>query len=182
MVFGGGMSGPAPQTVRDLKARGDLASTEALQTTLGDRFLLVFRNDEEGPPSKRATTMNITHNVPGDEVDLSASEEIIKGLVYPLGLVRGSQLIISVGRLQSNDVQLPDGSISAFHAVFKINLQEGLRLQDMHSTNGTWIDGVAVPPEGVGPPVVVHSGNSIRFGAVGCVFLDADGLFQILSR
>lgn len=107
---------------------------------------------------------------------------------------------ISLGRAANNDVTVVHPSVSKLHAHFLVPdewLEEGpgtdggrrtplpgtlaalsrrsgrdhgLRLVDVGSSNGTWVDDARLTPE---QPVVVDVGAELRFGDVVCTLLDA---------
>ena len=67
---------------------------------------------------------------------------------------------ISIGRLASNDVSLPeDRSVSRRHAVIRRS-NVGYVIEDQQSNNGTYVDG-----EKILYPFVLHNGQSIKIGA-----------------
>jgi len=76
---------------------------------------------------------------------------------------------IFLGRSSDNDIQIEDGAISRTHLkIFRIG--EMLFIEDLKSTNGTFINGeLVVPGEGfeVGEEDTISLGNSvIRFGEI----------------
>lgn len=67
---------------------------------------------------------------------------------------------ISIGRLASNDVALPDDrSVSRRHAVIRRS-NVGYVIEDQQSNNGTFVDG-----EKILYPFVLHNGQTIKVGA-----------------
>lgn len=86
---------------------------------------------------------------------------------------------VSVGRNDGNDVVLPDPSVSRFHAFLRELPDGSLQVQDARSANGTFARGTEVPRQGEGAPVALHSGDSIRFGDVHGVVVDAAGLAEL---
>lgn len=88
-------------------------------------------------------------------------------LILVEGGVRGALLpldrcINSLGRSSDNTLQLLDRTISRHHALLKCN-QGGpvALLTDLHSSNGTFCNGQAVPGGGTSP---VRDGDLIRLG------------------
>jgi len=67
-----------------------------------------------------------------------------------------------VGRAPDNAVQLPESSVSRYHAHLKVDDDGMARLTDLGSTNGTYLDGERIPDH---TPVVLRDGNRIRFGS-----------------
>jgi hypothetical protein len=86
---------------------------------------------------------------------------------------------ISVGRLDGNDIGLSDQTVSKFHAFIKEGPGATLVLQDARSRNGTFVNGVAVPGRGLGPPTALNIGDSVRFGSIVCSFVDAELLRRL---
>ncbi len=118
----------------------------------------------------------------------------------PLGAVKDEYLIypvassgrspypsrVTVGRTKNNDIILPDDSVSKFHAFFKESSDAAdggemrLLLQDAGSRNGTLMDGVPVPSNRHGTPVLVQTGARLTFGRVELTFLDVAGLRELV--
>lgn len=69
--------------------------------------------------------------------------------------------MITVGRSENNDIRIPHGSVSKFHAFFRKDLfSREMTLQDAGSRFGTYLNGNKVTPT-AGVPVA--SGDSILF-------------------
>src|SRR5262245_6850823 len=62
-----------------------------------------------------------------------------------------------VGRHTDAHLQLEDAGVSRRHAEFRYT-EHGLELKDLHSQNGTFVNGVRVAH------TLVHAGDKIRFG------------------
>lgn len=117
--------------------------------------------------------------VPGIESETTGETLVI---IHPLARRAGSEHpFISIGRVDKNDVCLADETVSKFHAYVK-ETQGVYALQDARSRNGTTLDGVTVPGRGLGDPLTLKSGQSIRFGGVDGAFLDAKSTFELLTR
>lgn len=104
-------------------------------------------------------------------------------LVFPIRKTERSLIdrFYSVGQTRNNDVTIRDVSVSKFHAFFQDGENGvGLTLQDSNSTNGTLIDGAAVPHQGEGDPMPVRSGALIRFGTVELTFLAARDFYNLV--
>jgi hypothetical protein len=95
---------------------------------------------------------------------------------------------VTLGRDAGCDVVLADGSVSSLHARFTLRLEEpdddeddGKRffVEDAGSSNGTFIDGEAIPPA---TPSRVEDQASIRFGPqVKVQFFTSAGFFQFMD-
>ena len=102
--------------------------------------------------------------------------------VMPVVKRRASTLaFISIGRLDGNDIAIADDSVSKFHAFIKE--KDGVyTLQDGGSRNGTTVNGEPVAPRGEGPPTVLGSRASVRFGVVHTSFMSAADLLELAKR
>jgi len=76
-------------------------------------------------------------------------------VTFPLD---GEKLVI--GRSRSCDVRIRDDSVSRLHAAF-VWRAEGLVLEDMGSSNGTFVNGQRVLE-----PRIVAAGDDVRFGSL----------------
>ncbi len=74
--------------------------------------------------------------------------------------------MVTLGRASNNDVVLPHGAVSKFHAYLR-RLEGRWLLSDAGSRNGTTVNGVAIAHD---RPVAVASGDRIVLG--GAVVLD----------
>lgn len=86
---------------------------------------------------------------------------------------------ISVGRARNCDVSFRHPSVSTLHALFRIDGQQQLTVTDQDSSNGTFVNGERLVAN---RPRRVHPQDRIQFGAVDAMVLDADGMFDLLSR
>ena len=67
-----------------------------------------------------------------------------------------------LGRAADNTIQLPDGSISRYHAYLGEDEEGQFRLSDLGSTNGTFLNGRRLPEN---TPARVLDGDRLQFGA-----------------
>ena len=67
-----------------------------------------------------------------------------------------------LGRSADNTIQLPDASISRYHAFLGDDDEGQVRLTDLGSTNGTFLNGRRLPEN---TPVRVQDGDRLQFGA-----------------
>ncbi len=86
---------------------------------------------------------------------------------------------VRVGRADSCDIKVDHGSVSKDHAEFVLAEESTLKLLDLGSTNGTFINNRRLEPK---TATVVSPDDTVRFGlATGFYLLNADGFFQYLT-
>src|SRR6266513_5117750 len=71
--------------------------------------------------------------------------------------------VITIGRVPLNHVVIDNPTVSAQHAILA-RLGDSYRLKDLHSTNGTQVNGVSITD------AELKDGDKIRFGSVLAVF------------
>jgi diguanylate cyclase (GGDEF)-like protein len=84
------------------------------------------------------------------------------------GGIPGAMLQLSrtgtrIGRAIDNTLQLPETSISRYHAMLCQDEVGQIRLTDLGSTNGTFVNGKRVPDH---TPICIKDGDRIQFGSV----------------
>jgi diguanylate cyclase (GGDEF)-like protein len=123
----------------------------------GDRVLSGFEPD--------VTMQRAAHDSLGYRNDQSCLVQI-----YPADVVHGMMLIESdelvIGRDSDADLMLPDNSVSRRHAIIR-RTDEGFEIEDLGSTNGTFVDGKQTGRR------LLHSGDTIRLGIFLYKFLSA---------
>jgi hypothetical protein len=84
------------------------------------------------------------------------------GSDWPAGTVFELDSITVVGRDLDAGLALTDPTLSSRHAV--LTHRDGAWwVEDLHSTNGTFLNGSRLPPE---VPAITRSGDVVQFGAV----------------
>jgi len=88
-------------------------------------------------------------------------------LVVISGGIPGAMLRLSaggsrLGRSGDNTIQLPDPSVSRYHAFLGTDDEGQTRLTDLGSTNGTFVNGQRLPVE---TPVRINDGDRLQFGS-----------------
>jgi len=68
-----------------------------------------------------------------------------------------------VGRNRESDLCLPVGTVSRRHAIVE-NVPEGWRVRDLHSENGTWVNGDRIWEH------LLADGDQVQFGTVALIF------------
>jgi pSer/pThr/pTyr-binding forkhead associated (FHA) protein len=86
-----------------------------------------------------------------------------------------SGAMFSIGRIDGNDLIMPDYVISKKHAIIEIK-RSGYFLKDGGSTNGTTLKGVRLQNK----PVPLHDRDVISFARYEFTFLFPGSLYDIL--
>ena len=114
-------------------------------------------------PTTGLTTIGNLSNAPGRASIVDAFNAVPTTLVIIDGPLAGSEINVDrrelrIGRAPNSDLVLDDDYVSANHARLH-KVDEGWMLQDLNSTNGTFVDGVRI-----GAPVKVQDDMQIRIG------------------
>jgi hypothetical protein len=150
-------------------------------------FFLVGGEQLEPPKPKSATdfdlmTRRITRpmDMPKDQPPEPA-EDANHGIYAfaVLKVVEAFESMITVGRTKTNDIVLPDNSVSKVHAFFKLD-GEKLEIADAGSRNGTWVNKEKLVSKG--PGVAIESGKHVKFGRIEFELLEAGPCWDRLQR
>jgi hypothetical protein len=106
---------------------------------------------------------------------LAASDGL--ALAIALEPARSGASQVTLGRGHACDVELDDGTLSQLHCVF-LKTPDGWRVEDLGSTNGTWVDGNRLPNR---QPTPVAEGTRIQAAQVLLTFHDSQGLWRRLE-
>jgi hypothetical protein len=108
----------------------------------------------------------------------SAASEALRHAIYPL--VKGeysttSSRSFTIGRIDGNDMIMPDFAISKKHAI--INRDDGsYYIKDLGSTNGTLVNGTRLDKK----PVKIHDKDVLSFARYEFTFLIPASLYKML--
>ncbi len=161
--------------LRSLEKDATGLSPEDFADRYGHGFLLVTAMDLRGPDTPARTEVQFD----GESIsrDGTATLSLLAFAIRRTGRSVGH--LITLGRTGNNDVVLSDHSVSRFHAYLKE--QDGrFQIQDAGSTNGTTVNRVPVPVQGLGAPADLKNGDNMRVGQVELTFLDADALREFV--
>ncbi|MDQ3035144.1 MAG: FHA domain-containing protein, partial [Myxococcota bacterium] len=93
------------------------------------------------------------------EVDSAGAGALAAAVSHNVNLDRP---VISIGRAPENDLVLPHATVSSHHARFT-RMQDGsVRVEDLGSTNGTYVEGERVGPRGA----IARPGQRVSVGTV----------------
>ncbi len=165
---------PAMLRVNTLKNDAVRLGAGWLTETHGRGFLVLHagKGSAVGPLFR---TRNVDPNAA--PVESTGSMEI--GIMPLARTPQSSNPFVCIGRLDGNDVCLPDDTVSKLHAIVREDQRGVLTLLDARSKNGTWLDGALVPARGEGEAELLKSGQTVRFGSVTTTYLDAIALHEM---
>jgi pSer/pThr/pTyr-binding forkhead associated (FHA) protein len=114
-------------------------------------------------PTTGLTNVGNFSPAPGSATIVSAISETPATLVVIDGPLQGLEMVldrkeIRIGRAPNNEFVIEDDYASSQHARLQRN-DEGWLLQDLNSTNGTYVDGARI-----GAPVLIKQEMQIRIG------------------
>jgi len=114
-------------------------------------------------PTTGLTNVGNFSPAPGSATIVSAISETPATLVVIDGPLQGLEMVldrkeIRIGRAPNNEFVIEDDYASSQHARLQRN-DEGWILQDLNSTNGTYVDGARI-----GAPVLIKQEMQIRIG------------------
>ena len=127
-----------------------------------------FRFEFDEPVAVRARDAGATSVMPDMQRPALAELEITEG-VEKKRTHRIDRPVCSIGRGKQNDIHLGHESVSASHASLLLK-GDVWYLTDLHSANGTYVDGYRIAGERALSP-----GCTIRMGKVGMTFRPARG-------
>lgn len=147
----------------------------------GDAFLLHHGPLQRlEPRSLDGATLNIETPSTVADVPFNPRHDF---LVFPLRRKPDSvDEVIWLGQSESNDVVIPDASVSAIHAFVQVDRVERFFIQDMNSRNGTKVSGQKVPGHGHGKPVELTVAADVELGARRMTFLPAAEFQNLVLR
>lgn len=140
----------------------------ALATEIAPAFLLSFISPSAlVRPGKTANGPDLQTLA----VDTSTADLVLRFL--PVKKKPESQnRFVGIGRLDGNDISLPDATVSKFHAYILSDPNGVFRLVDADSSNGTFVERRRVPARAA-DAVIIKSGDAIRFGSHATSFMTA---------
>jgi hypothetical protein len=150
-----------------LAEAGARLGRERFQKNYGDAFLLLARVGG-GPDGFSAE--------PVTAVERTGPRTM---MAYPLKKRPDAPYdFVSVGRSPQNDVVLMESSVSRMHATLDKD-GEQWRILDAGSRHGTKVNGELAPARGHGQPIVLTSGDRVKFGDVIVSFVGAAGVLDL---
>ena len=114
-----------------------------------------------------------------DGEEASSPSETLKHAIYPLvkGEYGAGRLnTFTIGRVDGNDMTMPDYAISKEHAILEIK-RGNYTIRDCDSTNGTIVNGKRLDKK----PVNLQNGDVVGFARYEFTFLFPEALYDMLS-
>lgn len=176
MLNGSGRVGlPALQKVRLMSDLESFVAFVRLPVLIGSAIL-------SGTPDTTAVAdknHTVVFDIMESSEDDTSSSDSLKKAVYPLvrnALTLASKSTFSVGRVDTNDIVMPDFALSKQHATIEVD-KGTYRLRDCDSTNGTALNGQRLNPKA---PQVLKDGDLVSFARYEFTFLSPESLYDEL--
>jgi hypothetical protein len=128
--------------------------------------------------SREAMNRTVIFEVDEGE-EASSPSETLKHAIYPLvkgEYATGQRNIFTVGRVDGNDMIMPDYAISKQHAIIEIKRGNYL-IRDCGSTNGTSVNGKRLDKK----PAQLRAGDVVGFARYEFTFLFPNSLYRMIS-
>jgi hypothetical protein len=138
--------------------------------------------DELKPLPGKAKTAIFDPVDPGDLAPLNAGVDQLVFPLHPMMPGAPGAETISIGRSEANDVVIPDESVSAIHAFVQVGEGGEMGIEDLNSTNGSFVNGSRVPPQGAQAPTPLRAGDHVQLGSAEFTFLPAEDFRGLVSR
>ena len=144
--------------VNDIRVSGSQNITEGSLVGLGDYRLRIERLTPKG-------------GIGGISTALVSPDQAHARLILLTGRQTGREVLLfepitSIGRIDENDVSIPDISVSRHHAQLRLQPDGSYVLIDLNSSNGTYHKGHQIHQ-----PTLVNPGDKVGFGSIECVII-----------
>lgn len=135
----------------------------------------------------RAPPQNVTEsdhwmmtNTGGEMTRPRAGEPLILLVEKVPGRMNPFAMGVTIGRVESNDIVVDDGSVSRFHAWLQHDERtQAWTVTDAESKNGTFVDGRKLAGK---ERAVLNDGSELRVGDVALRFMLPDALIAFVDR
>jgi pSer/pThr/pTyr-binding forkhead associated (FHA) protein/Mg-chelatase subunit ChlD len=159
----------ARQRVEDLAARAAAGATDA------------------GDLRAEGTALALAHSLVGpftslvaEDLEVSVQKRqvrktrlLVSSVNVPMTGLTVERARVTIGRGSGADLQLPDNNVSRMHCELVLN-DDAWEVRDLHSVNGTWVNGKNVRQGRIEP------GATLKVGDTTLRFEFADGFFETL--
>lgn len=161
-VYVGDMRSANGVFVNDRRIHGEVEVTLDDQLRMGEFFIEIEVLRDPQTDAGISTAQVQPNNAHGKLVVLSGAQAGREVLLF--------EPLVTIGRIEENDVQLPDISVSRHHARLQYQQTGDYVLVDLGSSNGTHLQGLRVEK-----PMRVSIGDRIHFGSIECLVAATNG-------
>jgi hypothetical protein len=179
MVSSSGRIGlPVLQQVAQSLSRDDFVRFMQQSVLAGAAIHLGTLSAQSGAGPRALNRTVLFEPLEGSQEQVSASESL-KQAIYPLvrsEFATSAGAMFSIGRIDGNDLIMPDYAISKKHAILEIK-RGGYFLKDCGSTNGTTLKGERLQNK----PVELRDRDVISFARYEFTFLFPGSLYDMLT-
>lgn len=132
----------------------------------------------EAPPSRASTEEDWAPTDAGLKTRPTAADPLVFPVEKVAGRANPFAMGVTVGRVETNDVIVDDGSVSRFHAWLQYDArQKQWWLCDAESKNGTFLGAQRLEPN---QKVLLPEGARVKFGDAAMLFLSPDALAKLV--
>jgi hypothetical protein len=161
-------------TIADYREKVATMTREEFLAHHTRRFLVAMGRTAGAPVARNEEDEEITavyeHNLKAH-----LGTHPLAGHVYELGVTGGT---CRIGRSESNDVRILDEAISSEHCVLHFG-PDGAQIEDLGSTNGTYVTGVRCVP---GKRFPIEDDDVITFGRYNFAYLSPKAFHLAMMR
>lgn len=134
----------------------------------------------EAPPSQSSPNEDWAPTDAGLKSRPSAADPLVFLVEKVAGRANPFAMGVTVGRVETNDIIVDDGSVSRFHAWLQYDArQKQWWLCDAESKNGTFLGAQQLKPN---QKVPLNAGDRVKFGDASMVFLSPEGLVKAIQE
>jgi len=109
-----------------------------------------------------------------------AGEPLVFNVEKVPGRKNAFSMGVTIGRVETNDIQIDDSSVSRFHAFFQLDAKlAAWFLSDADSKNGTFVDGIRLEKN---EKVRLRDGAAVRFGDTAMKFVFAASITAFIDE
>ena len=153
--------------VDEQRIRGDVAIDEQSRIRIAEFLLQIEEMDIEAASTPGISTAVVApDHAHGKLLVLSGNDAGREVLLY--------EPLITIGRIEENDVCIYDNSVSRHHARLQYQDDNSYVVQDLESSNGVHMMGRRITR-----PIRLVHGDRLMFGNVECLISKPDGLSRV---
>jgi hypothetical protein len=133
----------------------------------------------EAPPSESSHESDWSPTEVGAKTRPTATDPVVFKVEKVPGRANPFAMGVTVGRVETNDIIVDDGSVSRFHAWLQFDTRQKIWwLCDAESKNGTFLGAQRLKPNA---KVQLADSARLRFGDVSMTFLSPGALLKLIE-